>query len=142
VTTFINQAWGSLCSSPYYQTVSLSSQSQYAVHDMNIHSLHPAFVGEWHPETRAKVLQWLDIGSDGDTTPFQNHLAAYNALEVSLFISVSSLFTFLICLAATDVMSTLHSPTYSSWILVILAGITGITGFWWNILICSLLYLD
>ncbi|KAF8224896.1 hypothetical protein L208DRAFT_1508220 [Tricholoma matsutake] len=29
----------------------------------NIHSFHPAFVGEWHPETRAKVLQWLDIGS-------------------------------------------------------------------------------
>ncbi|KAF8233991.1 hypothetical protein L208DRAFT_1377077 [Tricholoma matsutake] len=41
-----------------------------------------SFVGEWHPETRAKVLQWLDIGSNGDITPFQNHLAAYNALEI------------------------------------------------------------
>jgi hypothetical protein len=78
---------------------------QYAVYGMNIHSLHPAFVGEWHPETRAKVLQWLDIGSSGDITPFQNHLAAYNALEVSLFIAVSSLFIFLICLAATDIIA-------------------------------------
>lgn len=56
---------------------------QYAVHGKNIHSLHPALVGEWHPETRAKVLQWLHIGSGGDITPFRNHLAAYNALEVS-----------------------------------------------------------
>jgi hypothetical protein len=74
---------------------------QYAVHGMNIHSLHPTFVGEWHPETRAKVLRWLDIGSDGDITPFQDHLAAYNALEVSPFIYLSSLFTFLIYLATT-----------------------------------------
>ena len=69
---------------------------QYAVHGMNIHSLYPAFVGEWHPETRAKILQWLDIGSNGNITPFQNHLTAYNALEVSLFITVSSLFIFLL----------------------------------------------
>jgi hypothetical protein len=52
---------------------------------MDIHSLHPTFVGEWHPETRAKVLRWLDISSDGDITPFQDHLAAYNALEVSSY---------------------------------------------------------
>ena len=65
---------------------------QYTVHGMNIHSLHPAFVSEWHPETRAKVLQWMDISSDGDITPFQNHLAAYNALEVSLSIAISPLF--------------------------------------------------
>jgi hypothetical protein len=78
---------------------------QYAIHGMNIHALHPAFVGEWHPETRAKVLQWLDIGSDGDITPFQNHLAAYNALEVSLFIAVCSQFTYLIVLAATDIIA-------------------------------------
>jgi hypothetical protein len=62
---------------------------QYAVHGMNIHSLHSAFIGEWHPETRAKVLHWLDIGCDGDITPFQNHLAAYNSLEVSQFIVLS-----------------------------------------------------
>lgn len=62
---------------------------QYAVHGMNIHSLHPGFIGEWHPETRAKVLHWLDIGCSGDITPFQNHLAAYNSLEVSQFIALS-----------------------------------------------------
>ena len=62
---------------------------QYIVHGMDIHSLHPAFVGEWHPETRAKVLQWLDIGPTGDITSFQSHFAAYNALEVSLLISLS-----------------------------------------------------
>lgn len=66
---------------------------QYAVHGTDIHSLHPAFVGEWHPETRAKVLQWLDIGSDGDIAPFQNHLAAYNALEVSLSIAFNPLYS-------------------------------------------------
>jgi hypothetical protein len=59
---------------------------QYAVHGMNIHSLHPAFIGEWHPEIRAKVLQWLHIGSGGDIIPFQNHLAA------SLFIALSSVY--------------------------------------------------
>jgi hypothetical protein len=78
---------------------------QYTVHGMNIHSLHPAFVGEWHPEIRAKVLQWLDISSDGDITPFQNHLTAYNALEVSLSIAISPLFTFLICLVAIDIIA-------------------------------------
>ena len=72
---------------------------------MNIHSLHPTFVGKWHPETRAKVLRWLDISSDGDITPFQDHLAAYNALEVSPFIDLSSLFTFLIYSAATDILA-------------------------------------
>jgi len=49
---------------------------QYAVHGMNIHFLYPAFIGEWHLETRAKVLHWLDIGCDGDITLLQNHLAA------------------------------------------------------------------
>jgi len=67
-TTFINQAWGSLCSSPYYQTVSLSSQSQYAVHMtwIFIPFIQHLLVNGIQ-KTRAKVLQWLDIGSDGDT---------------------------------------------------------------------------
>ena len=78
---------------------------QYAVHEMDFHSIHPAFVGEWHPETRAKVLQWLNIGPDGDISPFQNHLAAYNALEVSLFITVISRFKFLTVPVAIDTIS-------------------------------------
>jgi hypothetical protein len=78
---------------------------QYIVHGMDIHSLHPAFIGEWHPETRAKVLQWLDIGPAGDITPFQNHLAAYNALEVSLFINLRCLLAILICSAVLGIVA-------------------------------------
>jgi hypothetical protein len=55
---------------------------QYIVHGCNLESIHPSFLGEWHPELRRTILDWLEIGSAGDVTPFQGHFATYFNMQV------------------------------------------------------------
>ncbi|KAJ7456993.1 hypothetical protein FB451DRAFT_1142912 [Mycena latifolia] len=58
---------------------------QYLIHDCNLHSLRPAFVGEWFPALRAQLLEFLSIGPEGDLSPFQPQLVTYLDVEASAF---------------------------------------------------------
>ncbi|TDL14092.1 hypothetical protein BD410DRAFT_846356 [Rickenella mellea] len=55
---------------------------QFIVNDCNLHSLHQGFVAEWHPELRATIRSWLEIGHEGDVRHFQAHFATYHDLDV------------------------------------------------------------
>lgn len=57
---------------------------QLIVHKFNVHSLHPAIVGEWQPAARKLILDWIAAGPDGniDTPEFQAHFANFHDQEV------------------------------------------------------------
>ncbi|KAJ7833147.1 hypothetical protein B0H14DRAFT_3871722 [Mycena olivaceomarginata] len=58
---------------------------QFLIHDGNLHALHPAFVGEWHPRLRHRILDLLDLGPDADLTPFDSDLATYFDTNASVY---------------------------------------------------------
>lgn len=57
---------------------------QYLIHDGNFNSLHPAFIGEWFPDIRLTMLDFLSAGPDADLAPFAAHLLTYLDMEVTL----------------------------------------------------------
>jgi hypothetical protein len=57
---------------------------QYFVHDKNFHSLSPTFVGEWHPNLRTTILDWIEAGHSGNISSFHSHFASYLDLEVRI----------------------------------------------------------
>lgn len=57
---------------------------QYFVHDKNFHSLSPTFVGEWHPNLRTTILDWIEVGHSGNINSFHGHFASYLDLEVRI----------------------------------------------------------
>ena len=78
---------------------------------------------------------WLPIATDG----LSLLMAALHQWWLPIFIGLiltsgsslsSSVASLRYCCCPT--WSTLHSPTYSSWIPVILTGISGISGIWWT----------
>lgn len=54
---------------------------QLLVYGFNPHSLHQAFVSEWHPALGQLLRDWNTAGFAGDLAPFQAHLASYMGLE-------------------------------------------------------------
>lgn len=56
---------------------------QYIIHGCDLASLHPAFVGEWYPELKRTISDWIAAGPDGDITAFQSHFAIYHDMQVS-----------------------------------------------------------
>ncbi|KAJ7106352.1 hypothetical protein C8R44DRAFT_886222 [Mycena epipterygia] len=76
----------SRCLSPLASPMLLSPAIfQYLIHDGNFNSLHPAFIGEWFPEIRLTMLDFLAVGPDADLTPFAPHLLTYLDMEPSAF---------------------------------------------------------
>ncbi|KAJ7474611.1 hypothetical protein B0H11DRAFT_1866205 [Mycena galericulata] len=57
---------------------------QYLIHGGNLHALHPAFLGEWFPELRALLLNFLDTGPNGSLTPFSAHFATFHNIEANI----------------------------------------------------------
>ncbi|KAH8096921.1 hypothetical protein DFH11DRAFT_1526941, partial [Phellopilus nigrolimitatus] len=55
----------------------------FIAHGCNIHSLHPSFVGEWHPELRANIHRWKEMGPSGDVAAFEYHFASYHDMQAS-----------------------------------------------------------
>ena len=43
---------------------------QYIINGCDLQSLHEHLVGEWYPELRTTIRQWIDMGETGDVTPF------------------------------------------------------------------------
>lgn len=56
---------------------------QFLIHGCDLHALHPTFIGEWHPDLRKTILDWIDMGSTGDVSRFEHHFSSYHDFEVS-----------------------------------------------------------
>jgi hypothetical protein len=54
----------------------------FIVHKCNLHSILPGFLGEWHPELRRTLLDWIEGGPTGDITAFEAHFITYHDLQV------------------------------------------------------------
>lgn len=55
----------------------------FLVHDCNILSMHPGIVGEWHPELKQMISNWLDVGPRDDITQFREYFASYHDIQVA-----------------------------------------------------------
>lgn len=55
---------------------------QYIINDCDLQSLHEHLVGEWHPDLRTTIRQWIDMGETGDVTPFRSHFASFHNQSV------------------------------------------------------------
>ena len=67
----------------------------FIIYKFNIHSLDRETVGEWHPELRQTIDDWLAAGATDDTTPFRNIFCSYLNMDVSVrfniyFLSLTS----------------------------------------------------
>ncbi|KAJ7937922.1 hypothetical protein B0H13DRAFT_2302393 [Mycena leptocephala] len=70
---------------------------QFYIHGGNLHALHPSFMGEWHPNRRQDINNWLALGIHDDITPFQslliNHLntspAAFQTRSLEVHLAVA-----------------------------------------------------
>ena len=56
---------------------------QFFAHDGDIHALHREFVREWHPEVGKTIQDWIDMGEEGDPSPFNFFFASYLDRQVS-----------------------------------------------------------
>ena len=50
---------------------------QYIIHKKDFHSLHPAFVAQWHPELADCIRRWEEIGPNGDIKEFNRLFMSY-----------------------------------------------------------------
>jgi len=55
----------------------------FFIHDCDVASLHPDFIAEWHAEIKQIITAWLQTGSRGDISQFQQHFATYHDMQVS-----------------------------------------------------------
>lgn len=53
------------------------------VFDFDLGSLDRDIVGEWHPELRQSLDDWLIAGPQGDTSPFWSLFCSYLNMDVS-----------------------------------------------------------
>ncbi|KAF7367181.1 hypothetical protein MSAN_00978000 [Mycena sanguinolenta] len=60
---------------------------QYAANKCDIRSLTREFVGEWHPDLRAMLDSWINMGPTGDLTRFQQHFSIYHDIQAMLKVS-------------------------------------------------------
>jgi hypothetical protein len=57
----------------------------FLIHDCNLDSIHPAILGEWHPSLRQTISNWVDLGPDGDASPFGDHFTFIHDIHVSFY---------------------------------------------------------
>ncbi|KAJ7120402.1 hypothetical protein C8R44DRAFT_737213 [Mycena epipterygia] len=58
---------------------------QFLMHNYDLHSLHPAFMSEWHPVIKNVLSLWQEAGPGGnvDIPLIASHLATFHYIEVS-----------------------------------------------------------
>ena len=57
---------------------------QYLIHNFDLHLLYERLVGEWRPELRTTIRNWINMGETGDVTPFWSHFASYHNQSVRI----------------------------------------------------------
>ncbi|KAI0362327.1 hypothetical protein OH77DRAFT_1528529 [Trametes cingulata] len=55
----------------------------YLTFNCNLQAVQPSLCAEWHPELRALIQSWLDVGPQGDIAPFQMHFSSYHERELA-----------------------------------------------------------
>ena len=55
----------------------------FAIHECNLHSIHTGILGEWHPDFKQTLTNWIDMGPAGDPMPFQSHFVTFHDTQVS-----------------------------------------------------------
>jgi len=57
----------------------------FFVHDCDLHSIHPGVLGEWHPNLKQTISDWIALGPDGDADipTLRNHFITHHDLQVS-----------------------------------------------------------
>ena len=58
----------------------------FLIHGCNLHVIHVDILGEWHPIFKQTLFDWLNIGPEGDPTPFQSHFATFHDTQVSAWL--------------------------------------------------------
>lgn len=56
----------------------------FLLHDCDLHSIHPGILGEWNPVLKQTIINWINIGSGGDPTPFQSHFVVFRDAQVRI----------------------------------------------------------
>ncbi|KAF8143065.1 hypothetical protein K438DRAFT_1784082 [Mycena galopus ATCC 62051] len=56
---------------------------QWAANKCDLGSLTREFIGEWFPELRTSLDDWVSTGPTGDIRPFANHFAIYHDIQVA-----------------------------------------------------------
>ena len=57
---------------------SVGSSLHFAIHKCNLHSIHTGILGEWHPDFKQTLTNWIDMGPAGDLMPFQSHFVTFH----------------------------------------------------------------
>jgi hypothetical protein len=52
------------------------------IYNFDLHCLTPGFIGEWFVNLQKVLLDWLEIGPEGDPEPFACHFATYHNAQV------------------------------------------------------------
>ena len=67
----------------------------FLIHDCNLQSIHRGILGEWHPTLRQTISDWIDLGPNGDASPFENHFAIIHDIQVSSLLAIPYWFIYL-----------------------------------------------
>lgn len=55
----------------------------FLVYECDFNCLTQEVVEEWHPELAHMIKRWIQVGYNGDITPFESHLVSYHEIQVS-----------------------------------------------------------
>ena len=55
---------------------------QFFLNERDLHSIHRGFLSEHHPYLRQTLDDWLNLGPEGDPSPFRAFFASYLSKEV------------------------------------------------------------
>jgi len=56
----------------------------FFIHDCQLESIHLGILGEWHPDLKQTIQNWVNLSHDGDPIPFQMHFSTYHDLQVRM----------------------------------------------------------
>jgi hypothetical protein len=57
----------------------------FIINGTDLNCLTPAFIGEWFVNLRKRLLDWLEMGPEGDLQPFTSYFASFHDIEASLY---------------------------------------------------------
>lgn len=60
----------------------------FLIHNCNLQSIHRGILGEWHPTLRQTISNWIDLGPNGDASPFENHFTIIHDIQVSSLLAI------------------------------------------------------
>ena len=92
----------------------------FLVYECNFDCLTPEIVEEWHPQLARMIKQWIQVGPEGDITPFGGHLMSYHEMQVSLSTHIPSL-QFFILTFQPSALTNRDSSTHSAYAAIFLA---------------------